>query len=70
MNKIGKSYDLFFFYLYVTDGLFWIRFFDDNGCGFHGKNILKHPLLFAERNNYYKRIQIGNWSFRFLKKTK
>lgn len=66
--KIGKGYDFIIGYLYVTDGLFWVRFFGGNG--FHGKNIKKHPLLFSERMGYRKYIKIGNWSFRFLKKSK
>jgi hypothetical protein len=58
--KIGKA-----FYLYRTDGLFWVRFF--GGCCFHGKDIAKHPLLFSERNGYTKFVKAGNWIFKIMK---
>lgn len=65
MSKIGKSYDLFFFYLYVTDGLFWVRFWWLNDSGFYFKNSIKHPPLFGERMGFRKSIKIGK--YRILK---
>jgi len=52
---------------YFDDGQWWIRIF---GLGIVAKNIRKHPLLFSERNGMIKRLQIGRWSFRLLKKAK
>lgn len=64
--KMGKQYGLGrLFYLYVTEGLFWFRFF--KGYGVHGKNTNKHKLLYSERNGYTKFIKIGTWRFKILK---
>lgn len=67
MNKIGKSYDLFFLYLYVTDGLFWVRFWWLNDAWFYFKNSIKHPPLFSERIGKRKSIKIGNYRILKLK---
>jgi hypothetical protein len=48
-----------------VSGLFWIRVF---GRGFHVKDVRRHPLLFSERNGYCRRVQVGNWSIKALKK--
>jgi lysozyme family protein len=58
--KIGKL-----FYLYITDDLFWFRFF--NGYGIHGSNIKKSIILSSERYGYKKYIRIFGWKFRILK---
>jgi len=50
--------------IYFGDGQWWIRIF--KYC-IAAKNIIKHPLLFSERNGIVKRLQIGKWSFRLLR---
>jgi hypothetical protein len=45
-------------------GLFWFRVF---GYGIHGKDVRKHTLLYSERSGSTCRLQIGQWSFRWLK---
>lgn len=52
---------------YWSKDRFWFRIL---GYGITGKNILKHRLMFSEREGYSKRLQIGNWSFRILKPNK
>jgi len=54
-----------FFYLYITDGLFWFRFFD--GYGLSGKNVNKKLVLFSERSGRVKTLRVLNWSFKILK---
>jgi hypothetical protein len=48
---------------YIGTGLWWVRVF---GYGVHAKDILRNRLLFSEREGLVHRLQIGNWSFRFL----
>lgn len=49
---------------YYNNDFGWFRVF---GNGLLWKNIEKHPLLFSERNNIKKGIQIGKWYIRFLR---
>jgi len=67
MIKIGKGYDLCFCYLYLTDGLGWVRFWWLGNAGFHWKDITKRELIFSERNGKKKMIKIGNYRFIKLK---
>jgi len=53
-----------FFSFYKYKGMFWFRFF---GYGLHGKNYIKHHLLFSERTGYKKFVKIGKWVFKILK---
>ena len=49
---------------YIKKTEFWIRIF---GYGITGKNLNKHRLIFSEKYGYTKRLQILNWSFKWLK---
>ncbi len=59
--KTGKM-----FYLYRCDGFMWFRIF---GYGICCKNIIKHPLLFSQRNGFRGKV-IGKYFFEFLKPDK
>lgn len=52
------------FYLYVTKGLFWFRFFSK--IGIHGKNFKKYPLIWSDRYGDGKVFIAGNWRFKIL----
>ena len=45
-------------------GIGWIRVF---GRGFTWKDTRRHALMFSERKGYRRRLEIGPWSFRWLK---
>lgn len=47
---------------------FWIRFFCDRGPGIHGKDKTKNIVTYSDRVN--KRLVIGKWSFKRLKREK
>jgi hypothetical protein len=49
---------------YRGHGLWWFRIF---GYGLHWKDTRIHPLIFSERNGLTKTLQIGHWSFKWLK---
>jgi hypothetical protein len=47
----------------ATEGLFWFRI---AGIGLHFKRIDLWPLLYSERNGYWRRWQFGRWSVGYL----
>jgi hypothetical protein len=47
------------------NGMGWVRIF---GYGIAWKDTSKHMLLYSERSGNTKRIQIGKWSIKYLKR--
>lgn len=48
-----------------TRGLWWFRVF---GWGFHWKDNRIHRPRFSERNGYDRRVAIGPWRFKVLRR--
>jgi len=49
---------------YYKNKFCWFRIF---GKGLQFKDTSIHPLLFSERYNFKKGIQIGKWRINYLK---
>lgn len=73
-----KTYDFFgekhtdyriggyIFYLVITNGLFWFRFF--LGYGLHGRKAKTRGFtLFSERMGITKTVKLFGWTFKILK---